>query len=152
MHQGNPDQGCAIATTLPPHHSSYARHPSSCCTNSSSSHGSWPYFWNPNSDHPGSTKLPGITPPQHPLTQTPRLTNSRGTSFQTSTFNPEMLHRFLTLCHKTLILEFSNSHRMINLLLRIESRNSFEFKTVWPTREMNPAENQSHCNFEMLPV
>ena len=98
----------------------------------------------------------GITPPrQHPLTQTPWLTDSRGTSsFQTSTFNPEMLHRFYSspCCHKTLILEFSNSRRMLNFAAeRWNQGIPWNSKQNGQTREMNPAENQSHCNFGMLP-
>ena len=115
------DDPCIRATLIKemPQPASYAHHPSSCCTNSSSPHGTQPCFGNPNSDHPGRIEFPVITPPHHPLTQIPSLTNSRGRSFQTSTFNPKMLHQFLTLWHQALYLESSHSHRMINLLLRI---------------------------------
>ena len=63
MHQGNPDQGCAIATTLPPHHSSYARHP------------------------PPVAQIPPHPMAPHPISKTQILTNPEVPNSQ------ELLHR-----------------------------------------------------------
>ena len=96
MHQqGNRDEGCATTTALPPHHSRLCTPslaPPVARMNSSSPHGMAPnlVLGTQILTIPEKSNSQWLaTPPQHLLTQTPRLTVSRGKSFQTSTFSPK---------------------------------------------------------------